>query len=286
MTDQTSAGRGTPVRNVSDTARWVATYRARESARKDAHFHDPLAERLSGERGRAIAAVASPHAHWALVTRTKVLDDYVAACVADGCDTVLNLACGFDTRPYRLPLPAELRWVEADLPPLISEKEELLVGETPRCRLERVGVDLADAEARSALLRRACEGAKKVVVITEGLVIYLEDAAVAGLGRSFLEQPAIAYWMLDFNSPRIKADMMKGMGKLLEHAPLKFAPENGLAFFEALGWKPRDVRSLLKEGARLKRLPALMRVFALLPPPNPRALRNIPWSAVVRFERA
>ncbi|PYR34550.1 MAG: hypothetical protein DMF89_01650 [Acidobacteria bacterium] len=31
----------TPVRNVSDTARWIATCRARESARKDAHFRDP-----------------------------------------------------------------------------------------------------------------------------------------------------------------------------------------------------------------------------------------------------
>jgi O-methyltransferase involved in polyketide biosynthesis len=29
------------VRNVSDTARWVAAYRARESARSDALFKDP-----------------------------------------------------------------------------------------------------------------------------------------------------------------------------------------------------------------------------------------------------
>lgn len=273
------------VRNVSDTARWIATYRARESARKDAHFHDPLAERLSGERGRAIAALAPPHLQWAFVTRTKVLDDYVAACIADGCDVVLNLACGFDTRPYRLPLPAELRWVEADLPALVAEKNELLAGETPRCRLERVAVDLADPAARSALLSRAGEGARKVAVITEGLVIYLDPTVVAALGRDFLTHPKIAYWMLEFNSPRINRDMMKSMGKVLEHAPLRFAPENGLAFFEALGWRPRDVRSLVREGARLKRLPPLMRLFALFPQPNPRALGNIPWSAVVRFER-
>ena len=45
-----------PISNVSDTARWVAVYRARESARPDALFHDPYAELLAGERGRAIAA--------------------------------------------------------------------------------------------------------------------------------------------------------------------------------------------------------------------------------------
>jgi O-methyltransferase involved in polyketide biosynthesis len=40
------------IRNVSDTARWVAMYRAQESARPDALFHDPWAERLGGDRGR------------------------------------------------------------------------------------------------------------------------------------------------------------------------------------------------------------------------------------------
>jgi O-methyltransferase involved in polyketide biosynthesis len=31
------------IRNVSDTARWVAVYRARETERPDAHFRDPFA---------------------------------------------------------------------------------------------------------------------------------------------------------------------------------------------------------------------------------------------------
>jgi O-methyltransferase involved in polyketide biosynthesis len=43
------------VRNISDTARWAAVYRARETERPDALFRDPYARRLSGERGVAIA---------------------------------------------------------------------------------------------------------------------------------------------------------------------------------------------------------------------------------------
>jgi methyltransferase (TIGR00027 family) len=273
------------VRNVSDTARWVATYRAEESTRPDALFRDPLAERLAGERGREIAKRASPHSRWALITRTQVIDEYVAAVLKEGSDRVLNLAAGFDTRPYRLELPPELLWVEADLPALVAEKEQLLKAEQPRCRLEREAVDLSDAAARSDFLTRRLEGAQRATVITEGLVIYLDEAVVADLARTLLTHPAVHTWILDFNSPRITAELRSSMRGLLDSAPFKFAPPNGIAFFESLGWRAREVRSLFHEGARLKRLPWLMRPFALFPPPNPRELGNERWSGVVRLER-
>ncbi|HVY32061.1 MAG TPA: SAM-dependent methyltransferase [Polyangiaceae bacterium] len=274
------------VRNVSDTARWVATYRAEESTRRDALFHDPLADKLAGERGRAIAQRASRHSRWALITRTRVIDEYVRTVLQDGCDRVLNLAAGFDTRPYRLELPKDLLWVEADLPALIAEKEQLLAGEQPRCRLERDAVDLSDPTALNELLARRLAGSQRATVITEGLVLYLEEAVVAGLARALLAQPSVHTWILDFNSPRITAEMIRSMRGLLDSAPFKFAPKSGVGFFEALGWTPREVRSLFHEGARFKRLPLLMRPFALIPPPDPRKLGNERWSGVVRFERA
>src|SRR5262245_37850286 len=43
------------VDHVSDTARWVAAYRAMESERKDALFRDPFARTLAGDVGFAIA---------------------------------------------------------------------------------------------------------------------------------------------------------------------------------------------------------------------------------------
>ena len=42
--------------SISDTARWAAVYRARETDRPDAVFRDPFAKRLAGERGEQIAA--------------------------------------------------------------------------------------------------------------------------------------------------------------------------------------------------------------------------------------
>jgi hypothetical protein len=45
----------TPIENVSDTAFWVAHYRALETKRPDALFHDPLADVLAGDHGHKIA---------------------------------------------------------------------------------------------------------------------------------------------------------------------------------------------------------------------------------------
>ena len=42
----------------------------------------------------------------------------MVAAAAEGSERLLDLAAGFDTRPYRLPLPSEFAWVEADLPAL------------------------------------------------------------------------------------------------------------------------------------------------------------------------
>lgn len=40
------------IENISDTARWVAVYRAMETARPDAIFRDPFAERLAPPKVR------------------------------------------------------------------------------------------------------------------------------------------------------------------------------------------------------------------------------------------
>ena len=110
------------LKNISDTAFWVAAYRARETARADALFRDPLARRLAGPRGAAIADGLAPdhRQEWAFTTRTVLFDTLIDAEVGRGVDIVVNLAAGLDTRPYRMDLPASLLWIEVDLPPLIA----------------------------------------------------------------------------------------------------------------------------------------------------------------------
>ena len=270
------------VSNVSDTARWVTAYRATESARPDALFNDPLAARLAGDRGRAIVAAAprSMGDGWWLVARTKVIDDLITDAIGRGCDRVLNLAAGLDTRPYRLDLPSELAWIEADLAPLIAEKDQLLADQTPRCRLSRHAVDLADPAARDAFLDEALAGATKALVLTEGLLMYLEAGDVTGLSAAF-QRPEIAWWVFDLCSPGLQKTMNTKTAGLLRNAPVKFCPVDGLAFFESLGWRAVAVEPLLAAAARFRRLSPLMWLFARLPQPDPRRPGNRPWGAVV-----
>jgi methyltransferase (TIGR00027 family) len=277
----------TPISNVSDTARWVAVYRARESARSDALFHDPYAQLLAGERGRAIAALMPRQARsgWPLIARTKLMDDAIVATIAQGCDCVVNLAAGFDTRPYRLDVPSSLLWIEADLPALTEEKEQLLKDAQPRCQLRRIKVDLADSGARVAMLNEAVGASRNVLVITEGLLVYLDEAQVHSLAKDLAAQAGIRKWMLDLASPALLKMMTKSMGPQLANAPMKFGPANGVAFFEDLGWRATQVQSVMRAAARFRRLPWALKLFGFFPEPNPRKPGRAPWSAVVQLER-
>ena len=274
-----------PISNVSDTARWVAVYRARETARPDALFHDPYAQLLAGQRGQEIAAFMPRQARngWPMIARTKLMDDLIMAAIAEGCDCVLNLAAGFDTRPYRLAVPSSLRWIEADLPALTEEKAQLLKDAEPRCQLRRIKVDLADSTARVAMLKEAVGPSRNVLVITEGLLLYLDEAQVRSLAIDLAARPGIRGWILDLASPALLKMVEKSMGPRLANAPMKFGPANGVAFFEALGWRATQIHSVLRAAARFRRLPWSLKLFAFLPEPNPRNPGRAPWSAVVQF---
>jgi methyltransferase (TIGR00027 family) len=285
---QDSTGDARLVSNVSDTARWAAAFRAIETSRPDAVFKDPFAERLAGEQGMAIAARSPRQVRngWPVVVRTKLMDDLLLASVDDGCDCVLNLAAGLDTRPYRLTLPSSLRWIDVDLPAMIDETTKLLAGERPCCQLFREKIDLADVAALAPFLDKVLGDRTRALVITEGLLMYLSEETVRSLARE-LARPAVAWWMLDTMSPMIRDSIMQEMQGVLASAPMLFAPPDGIGFFEALGWKTLEVRSALHEAARLRRLPWLLQLFSMLPipEPDPRNVANARWSAIVRLGR-
>ncbi|MDP7732996.1 class I SAM-dependent methyltransferase [Mycobacterium sp. TY813] len=274
-----------PIANVSDTARWMAVYRAAESRRGDALFNDWFADRLAGDRGRAIAAAVPRIGRngWWWVTRTKLIDDLTVDAVQNGCGRVLNLAAGFDTRPYRLDLPAGLEWLEADLPETISEKQRLLGGEMARCQLTRVSVDLADARSRGAFLTDAAGDSRDTVVITEGLLLYLSEQQVRELSYDLLGA-GVGTWITDLIAPVLVRMMMRQMPSL-DKAPMTFEPTDGVAFFERHGWSVGVIHSILEQANRWKRLPMVLRPASYLPEPNPRKLAHAPWSGVVRFQR-
>ncbi|MFL6259783.1 MAG: class I SAM-dependent methyltransferase [Thermoanaerobaculia bacterium] len=246
------------IENVSDTARWVAVYRAMESARPDALFRDPYADRLAGERGHQILdSLPKGRAFaWPMIVRTAVFDEIILDAVRKrGADLVVNLAAGLDARPWRLPLPPELHWVDVDLPGILNYKTEMLRDEKPKCRYEAVTVDLTDAEARRALFARLGAGAKRAIVVTEGLLIYLDPEQVAALATDLHAQPSFQEWLIDLGSPELLKRMSRTWGKSLAEggAPFKFAPVEGTDFFRPYGWREAQYRAVWEEAQRLNR---------------------------------
>jgi len=258
-----------PIRSISDTARWAALYRALESERPDAIFRDPLARRLAGTRGAQIAdsMTFGKNPTWPWVTRTYLFDQFISEQVARGVDMVVNLAAGFDARPYRMDLPAALKWVEVDLPELLKEKEDILRDEKPVCALERIGLDLSNESARRERFDELGRKANNVLIVTEGLLIYLTPDQVGSLAEDLAGPSSFHRWVHDLSSPGLLRMLDRQWHRQLEKAsaPLKFGPKEGPLFFTRHGWKPVDVRSLLKTAARLGRLSFGMRLLAMLP---------------------
>ena len=246
------------IENISDTARWVAVYRAMESARPDAIFRDPFAGRLAGERGYQIVE-EMPRGRafaWPMIVRTAVFDEIILDAIQNqGVDLVVNLAAGLDARPWRLPLPASLHWVDVDLPGILNYKTEMLQGETAVCRYEAVTLDLKERPARQALFARLNAEATRTLVASEGLLIYLPPEEVAALAQDLAAQSSFQEWLIDLASPQVVKRMSRTWGARLEKsgAPFRFAPAEGTEFFRPYGWREAQFRSMWTESTRLDR---------------------------------
>ena len=275
------------IRNISDTARWVAVYRARETERTDAVFRDPFARRLAGERGEQIAASMSfaEKNSWPFVARTWLIDQVISSQVKLGTDMVVNLAAGLDARPYRMNLPGSLQWIEVDLPEILAYKEDVLRSETPACKVERVRLDLSDVRARRELFSKLDRRANRVLVVSEGLLVYLDEKEVTSLGQDLAAARSFQHWVIDLASPALLKMLEKKMGAPLDQAgaPLKFAPREGPDFFARSGWKPMEIHSVMHAAAKLNRLSLFLRLIAKISSPAFQAKR--PWSGVCLLAR-
>ncbi len=245
------------LRSVSDTALLVAYHRAMETARPDALFRDEYAVRVTAGRGAALARKlrAGTALAWTTVTRTVVFDEIVQRLVGQGADTVVNLAAGLDARPYRLALPAALRWIEVDLPHVVRDKEGSLGADTASCHVQRVALDLAERAGRRDTLARLTDGSRHTVVMAEGLLPYLPPAVVGELADDIRAVPSVRSWVIDLATPAIARRMRRMMGRQLERAgaAYQFAPEEGTAFFTPHGWREMEFHALIEHAWRLNR---------------------------------
>ena len=287
---------GLKIRDVSDTALFVATHRAMETERPDAIFRDPYARRLAGERGEQITRMlrSGSRMAWSTITRTVLFDEVITRLVRDGgADMVVNLAAGLDSRPYRMDLPAALLWVEVDLPGMIEYKESQLRKDEaePRCRLERIALNLGDDTARRALFARLNGEADRVVVMSEGLLIYLKPEVVAALATDLHAQPHFRWWTAEIAAPKVRDRMQKYWGKQFDaaNASLHFAPAEGSQFFAPMGWREAEFHELFETSLKINRpMPGawVMKLMFKLAPGRAAAAKKEWRSGVMVLDRA
>jgi methyltransferase (TIGR00027 family) len=193
----------------------MAAERARESARPDRLFYDPLAGRLAGADGLDLMArmEAELPVNPTLSIRTRFFDDALASALADhAVGQVVVLAAGMDARAFRMRLPTVF---EIDHPDLLEVKNARLndASAQPLCRRVTVGADLTGQWA-GPLVQSGFEAGTPTVFLAEGLLGYLEEAQVdrlfeavdrlAAVGSSFLtdvsgqsalNDPSFTFWL-------------------------------------------------------------------------------------------
>jgi len=244
----------------------MAYMRAVESARPDALFHDPFALGLAGSLGESIAnqiggidLVAG-----SIAVRTAVLDRLITTMVVqNGIDLVLNIGSGLDSRPWRLTLPDEVHWVDVDLPALVAHKAEVLSGERPLCRYSAFAADILHPGQRAAVIA-AHRDAKRMMVVTEGLLVYLHPNQVEALARDLHRQTTCQWWLTDLVGPRALHVLNEIWAPRLRAATFQFGMPNSVDYFGRLGWREEAFHSAQEEARRLKRAPRqpwLVRLF-------------------------
>ena len=154
---------------VPETMLQTVYARAKESAGRGA-IHDRKAEELVNRIDYDFSLADKDAAmHSGVIARTIVLDRLVSAWLAENPGSaVVNIACGLDTRCYRM--NGYSQWYNLDLPETIAVREKLLP--------ESGAISQIAMSAMDDWGREIVKSDTAALIIIEGLTMYLSEADV------------------------------------------------------------------------------------------------------------
>jgi len=245
VTERETAGRlGDGVADaVQATAYLAAACRAREAARAQPRLTDPYAARFASLADQPALHRLASSAGEEVVARTVLLDRLLGSALSQWEQPlVVNLGAGFCTRPYRLDLSACRLVLEVDAAPVLAVKERVLAEEKASCPVIRSPGDVTRLPELVDLLAAHGAGDGPTVVLTEGLLPYLPEAAVTQLAEALAGALPEAIWLADVVSTSSAA----GMAQLARTAgaAVPLYGLDSLAGCEAHGWQVVDYRIL------------------------------------------
>lgn len=155
--------------------------------------------------------------------RTRRIDAWVREALEANPDlTVLHLACGLDSRAFRLELPESVRWYDVDFPEVIALRRRLYP-EHPSAGYHLIGSSVTD----TAWLEEI-PADRPVLIIAEGLLMYLPEEDGWALLRRLLGRFSGGELVFDIVSPTAaKAS-------------------------DLFGWTPRGAREVMERNEELE----------------------------------
>jgi O-methyltransferase involved in polyketide biosynthesis len=134
----------------------------------------------------ASKALGGPTLDGLLLARHRIIDSILDDAIRGGVSQVVEIACGMSPRGWRFTehFGERLTYVEADLPGMARRKREALarIGSlTDRHRV--VGLDVLQEGGPDSLeaLVESLDPDAGLVIVTEGLLTYLDDATIEAL---------------------------------------------------------------------------------------------------------
>ncbi len=209
---------------VPETMLQTVYARAKESRGRGA-ICDKKAEEIIGGLDYDFSLADKDRAmHSGVIARTIVLDRSVTAWLARNPEAVVvNIACGLDTRCYRM--SGYSHWYNLDLPETIAVREKLLPESGAISQLAVSAMDDWGGEIR--------EQNTPALIIIEGLTMYLSEADVkrifAVISKRFEKATVLAEIMNPAVVKRFKEKSIEG-----SRAKFTWGIKDGKAFSELL----------------------------------------------------
>jgi len=236
---------------ISKTAFYCCGVRMQDAEREQPVCGDTYARAFMNEQGLQILDMFKDETrpNTSNVGRHRIIDDLLRQELAVNANlTVVIIGAGFDTRAFRLDGGT---WVELDEPQVITYKEERLPASSCDNELHRIPIDFANDSLEQKLASFA--GRSPVTVVIEGVLMYLEEAAIdqllQTLRRLFPQHRLICDLMTRAffeNAASTIHEKLTGMG-----ATFKFAVDNPEEVFTRNGYRQLETIAIVEKSVLL-----------------------------------